>query len=331
MIAHQPDPVAAKTVLPSPPSARHARRPDSTNHAVFETFPEGGPGDAAASLPCAILSTMNRVLVAPLIANKRLPRDNWMLTVLAPEIAETGAPGQFVMASDQTGASLPHPLLRRALAIYDTGREDDKPATIRLLVKAIGEGTRRLAALRAGDEINLIGPLGHGFEIKPSPDRIHVLLAGGVGIASVFLLAERLTKMGEQVHLIYGGRSRNDLVCLDDFHRLGIEVVLTTEDGSAGTTGLITDGLTRHLGGFPSQGWLFYACGPNPMLRAVAELAANLGIPCQVSVETRMGCGFGVCLGCSVKTVRSYRLACQQGPVFTSDELIWGEESAWYA
>ncbi len=274
---------------------------------------------------------MNRVVLAPVIANERLPRDNWMLTALAPEIAETGAPGQFVMASDQTGDAQPYPLLRRALAIYDTGSEEDKPATVRLLVKTVGEGTRRLASLRAGDQINLIGPLGHGFEITPRRGRIHVILAGGVGIASVFLLAERLTELGQEVHLVYGGRSRDDLVCLDDFRRLGTTVVLTTEDGSAGTKGLITDGLAGHMIDLPAERLYFYACGPNPMLRAVAGIAANVGIPCQVSVETRMGCGFGVCLGCSVETVRSYRLACQHGPVFMGDELVWGEESAWYA
>lgn len=274
---------------------------------------------------------MNRVVMAPVIANERLPRDHWMLTALAPEIAETGTPGQFVMASDQTGSSLPYPLLRRALAIYDTGREDDKPGTVRLLVKSIGEGTRRLAALRAGDAINLIGPLGHGFQIKPSPNRVHAILAGGVGIASVFLLAERLAKMGEEVHLIYGGRSRDDLVCLDDFRGLGAKLFLATQDGSAGTAGLVTDAMLRHVDQFPAPSLLYYACGPNPMLRAVAEIAHRLGIACQVSVETRMGCGFGVCLGCSVRTHRSYRLACQHGPVFNSDELAWEEESAWFA
>lgn len=268
------------------------------------------------------------VVVAPVVANEKLPRDNWLLTVRAPEIAESGAAGQFVMASEGGPLSLPFPLLRRALAIYSIGVEGQHPTTVRLLVKTVGDGTRRLASLGPGDRMNLIGPLGRGFEIDEEPNLIHVLLAGGVGIASVFLLAERLANRGDEVHLVYGGRCRDDLVCLGDFERLGLTIALATEDGSAGAKGLITDALRAHTAGLPRNRLRFYACGPNPMLRAVSRLSAEGGIPCQVSVETRMGCGFGVCLGCTVRTTNAYRLACQHGPVFASDELIWEEESA---
>ncbi len=258
--------------------------------------------------------------------NLRFPQHNYIVAVRAPEIAERTLPGQFVMAAEVGEQTLPYPLLKRALAVYSVWKEEGRKSVITLLLKAIGDGTRRLAALQPGDSVSLIGPLGNGFDSSSAHGKISFLVAGGVGIASVYLLAEDLKQKGQEVHLIYGGRTDQDLVGLKDFQDLNIAVFLTTNDGSAGFKGLITDGLKAYLQKFPSQDLMFYTCGPNAMMKAVSELAAASGIPCQVSVEAKMACGFGVCLGCSVKTIHSYRLACCYGPVFRAEEIVWEEE-----
>lgn len=270
---------------------------------------------------------MSRVLEAPVTANVELSPGNWKLTLSAPEIAGECAPGQFVMAAPADDRSLPWPLLRRALAVYAVGDRGGTPGSLDFLVKTVGDGTRRLARLRPGDGVGLIGPLGRGFEIHED-DRIDFILAGGIGIASVYLLAERLAAARRQVHLVYGGRTAADLVGADDFRRLGVAVHPVTEDGGAGIRGLITDGLVQILEDFDHRRLRFYTCGPNPMMRAVARIAEQLGVPCQISVETRMGCGFGVCLGCTVQTLHGYRLACRQGPVFDAGEFVWEEDAA---
>ncbi len=272
------------------------------------------------------LSPVTYVLEAPVIENQRFPGHNYLLAIQVPEIAEKAVPGQFVMAAEVGNEPLPYPFLKRALAIYSIKERSGRKAVITLLLKIVGEGTRRLATLQEGDSVSLIGPLGNGFDLQRARGRISFLLAGGIGIASFYLLAERLKKWGEEVHLIFGGRSTSDLVGLEDFRQLGIPVFVTTDDGSLGLKGLITDGLKQYMRDFQQHRLTFYTCGPNPMMQAVSSIAHSFRIPCQLSVEARMACGFGVCLGCSVKTVHSYRLTCRQGPVFEADELVWEEE-----
>lgn len=191
------------------------------------------------------------------------------------------------------------------------------------LIKVVGDGTRQLASLKPGNQVDLIGPLGNGFDLKRARSKINFLVVGGTGIASVHLLAEHLSRYGEEVHLVYGGRTACDLVGLDDFERLAIPVFVATEDGSRGYEGLVTKAFFEYSDNFPMDKANIYTCGPNPMMQAVTEFANAAGIPCQLSVESKMGCGFGVCLGCSVMTTDSNRLACTDGPVFDSTEFIW--------
>jgi dihydroorotate dehydrogenase electron transfer subunit len=249
--------------------------------------------------------------------------DYSILHVEASPIANAASPGQFVMAAPHVGDSLPTPLLKRALAIYQVSSPADGPAEMTLLLKVVGEGTRRLSLVRPGEELDLVGPLGVGFDLARAAGRINLIVAGGTGIASVYLLAERLVRSGEEVRLIYGGRTREDLVGLDDFHRLQVEVIPATEDGSLGHPGLVTGALGACLSELPARLVNLYACGPNRMMQVVTELALPLGIPCQVSVEMKMACGFGVCLGCTVKTRTGYRLACTHGPVFDAEGFVW--------
>jgi dihydroorotate dehydrogenase electron transfer subunit len=263
---------------------------------------------------------MPHALQAELIQNRRLPHENYLLTFRASEICREALPGQFVMAAPRTHQIVPSPLLKRALAVYSI--EDER---LSILVKAIGEGTLRLALMRPGHSANLIGPLGNGFDLTAARGKTSFLIVGGVGIASVYLLAEKLKQQGDEVHLLYGARTASELVMVEDFQSLDIPVFIATDDGTAGFRGFITAGLGDYLRVRPFSDLNFYTCGPEPMLKAVSAFACVRGIPCQVSVEARMGCGFGVCLGCSVRTRDGYRLACSDGPVFQAGELIWEE------
>ncbi len=266
---------------------------------------------------------MTYLIEAPVLENLRLRQHHYRLTVGAPEIAARALPGQFVMAAEAAADSLPYPLLKRALAVYSVRHDENRPAAVSMLIKTVGPGTRRLATLEAGDSLNLMGPLGNGFDLDLARGKVTLLVAGGVGIASVYMLAQQLLARGDEVHLLYGGRTAEDLVVLDDFTDLGIPVFTATEDGSRGFHGLVTEGLQGYVNDFVLGRLVIYTCGPSPMMRAVCKLAADRDIPCQISVEAKMACGFGVCLGCSVKTVDSYRLACQHGPVFDGREFVW--------
>jgi dihydroorotate dehydrogenase electron transfer subunit len=209
------------------------------------------------------------------------------------------------------------------MAIYKVESDPSEESRLALLIKVVGDGTRRLAGVKLGDAIDLIGPLGNGFDLERAKGKINFLVVGGTGIASVYLLAKHLSRYGESVHLVYGGRNADALVGLDDFRRLEIPIVTVTEDASLGFRGLVTDGFLYYLDRFPVSQANIYTCGPNPMMQTVTEIAARHRIPCQISVESKMACGFGVCLGCTVKTTGSYRLACTDGPVFDASEFVW--------
>jgi len=248
------------------------------------------------------------VIEAPVIEVSHFANGNCIVTVEDTELAEVTLPGHFVMAAPETPGTVPHPLLKRALAIYKIGLSTTGRPAVFFLIKVVGDGTRQLASLAPGKRVNLIGPLGNGFDLERARSRINFLVVGGTGIASVYLLAEHLSRYGEEVHLVYGGQTADDLVGLDDFERLEIPIFLATDDGSHGYHGLVTDAFSQYLSRFPAGKTNIYTCGPNPMMQAVTEIASANGIPCQISVEAKMGCGFGVCLGCSVKTKDSNRL-----------------------
>jgi dihydroorotate dehydrogenase electron transfer subunit len=263
------------------------------------------------------------VIEAPVLDIDVHPNDNFIIAIEDSELAHTTRPGQFVMVGPQVAETIPYPLLKRALAVYRTGQGPEGVGAAFFLIKVVGEGTRQLASLNRGDLVDLIGPLGNGFDLERAKGRVNFLVVGGTGIASVYLLAEYLRQYGEEIHLIYGGQTADDLVGLDDFERLEIPIVVATDDGSQGFHGLVTDAFFKHLKSFPLDRSNIYTCGPNPMMQTVTEFAKAEGIPCQLSVESKMGCGFGVCLGCSVMTTAANRLACTDGPVFDATEFIW--------
>ena len=248
-----------------------------------------------------------------------------LLTLDAPELARAARPGQYVMAIPPSAQSA-----ATALAIYEA---EGKLAS--LLFFLTGRRTHELAELRPGDRLDVVGPLGNGFDCSGG-ERDVAIVAGGVGIASVLLCANELRSRGARVRLFYGARSAELLVETQRFADAGCELILTTDDGSSGRRGFVTEALAES----PKPDVIF-ACGPTPMLRAVARVAAALGVPAQLALEETFGCGVGGCWGCVVPLDAGsaqapgfppadrggsdvvYARVCREGPVFWAGELRW--------
>lgn len=229
-------------------------------------------------------------------------------------------PGQFVMIETRHGLE---PYLRRAFSVHDVAL-GGSGTRIELLGKIVGRGTAALAAARPGERLALLGPLGRPF--SPPAAGPLALVAGGVGSAPLLLDLRRALARGVRVDLFYGGRSAADLPRFDDFRALvetaGGEAIATTEDGSAGRRGLVTEPLAERLARGDYRA--LHACGPMGLLARLAELAAAHGVAAEGALETEMGCGFGACLGCAVPHVSGrYALCCKEGPVFRLDEVRW--------
>ena len=265
--------------------------------------------------------------LAPVIENTHLSDHYNVVTFHAPAIASAVRPGQFVMIKTSAGYD---PLLRRPFSIFQVKRGPDGVADrFTILNKRIGPGTRRLFDCAPGAAVPCLGPLGVPF--AATPGREAWMVAGGVGLAPFALLAERLRERGVTRRLYYGGRSAADLFFLEDFERQGATLVLTTEDGTRGERGRVTEPLARDLDarGERAGSIEIFACGPEPMLRAVARIARERAVRCQVSVERVMGCGLGGCYSCVIAVQRGasgrphYVRSCIEGPVFDAAEIAW--------
>jgi dihydroorotate dehydrogenase electron transfer subunit len=215
-------------------------------------------------------------------------------------------PGQFAMLSLDPGGRHLDPLLPRPMAVYRGSSQG-----LEFRFKVVGRGTRILSELRPDSEIGIVGPLGRGF---PEPSGRPLLVGGGTGIASLYELA---AACGSEARVLLGGRTASDILGLDDFRALAAPLEVTTDDGSAGRRGLVTDVLE------PKPGDEVFACGPTPMMRRAFEIARAAGTRCWVSLENTMACGFGICLGCGVPADGRYRYVCTDGPVFDAALLDW--------
>jgi dihydroorotate dehydrogenase electron transfer subunit len=262
---------------------------------------------------------------AEVIANRPLSSDYNVLVIRAPEIAAAASPGQFVMVKAASGHD---PLLRRPFSVFEVLRDDrGEPAAISLLNKRVGASTALLYAARPPDRIACLGPLGRPF-ITVDPPSEAWMVAGGVGLAPFALLADRLRGRGVACTLFYGARRAEELFYLEFFDRLGVDLVVTTEDGSRGEAGRVVSPLERRLSATPPRDpVMLYACGPEGMLAATAAVAARQRRPCQVSVERIMGCGLGGCYSCVVRLrgdqgVHHVR-SCIAGPVLAADQIVW--------
>ena len=232
-------------------------------------------------------------------------------------------PGQFVMLSPGALSDVMRsdPLLPRPMAVYRE-RRSGADCDIEILFKRHGRGTALLADALPGERIRVVGPLGRGFQ-EPAAGERALLVAGGTGVASIRELAARCgAQPGPKPRVLLGARSAVDLMGLSDFEALEVPLEVSTEDGSLGRQGRVTDLLEDVLAG--GEPFRVFCCGPTPMMRRVAELAEAAGRPCMVSLENPMACGFGVCLGCAAPMrAGGYALVCREGPVFAASDLSW--------
>ncbi len=262
---------------------------------------------------------------AAVISNRRLSEDYNVLSLAAPEIGEHTRPGQFVMVK---AGPMIDSILRRPFSVFEVLRDHGRVTGISILNKRAGRNTRALYALEVGARVECLGPLGVPFTTDPPANRHAIMVAGGVGLAPFATLAESLAASGTRTTLIYGARTAGELFYLEFFESLGVRLVLATEDGSCGSRGRVTVPLEQELARLTGpDGAMVYACGPEPMLEAVAKLAARFGQPSQVSVERVMGCGLGGCYSCVVPIGSTldahYVRACIGGPVFSGADIVW--------
>ena len=265
-------------------------------------------------------------VAAEIVSNRALSADYNVLSLNAPAIAATARPGQFVMV--KVGASH-DPLLRRPFSVFEILRgSDGTPTGITLLSKRIGPSTTLIYDARPGQVAACLGPLGRPFTVVEPPSDAW-MVAGGVGLAPFATLAEALRARKVKSTLFYGARRVDELFYLDFFRSLGVELVLTTEDGSAGEQGRVVAPLDRMLAARPADASvMIYACGPEGMLAATARTAAKHSRSCQVSVERIMGCGMGGCYSCVVPMLGEdgtfhHVRSCLAGPVLPADEIRW--------
>jgi len=272
------------------------------------------------------------------IENRSLSGGHFLLTLDAPRQAPGVRPGQFAMVRILGRSDV---LLRRPMSIFDIQTLDSSPdgsprqgppRILQLLYKIVGRGTRLMAQLEPGDKVGLLAPLGHGFFEEEYLPRAHecdeiLHVAGGIGIAALLLPAKQLAEAGFKQRLFFGARAKDDLVGIKEFKPLVRAMLLATENGSAGYRGFVTRPLEEYFTEHTNRKFLLMACGPWAMLRATVELAKRFRHPCLVSMENRMGCGLGVCLGCSIRVQGSgheaYQRVCTEGPVFWAEKIVW--------
>jgi len=264
-------------------------------------------------------------LTTSVLRNIDLGRGHHLIELAAPpELASTG-PAQFFMV----GVPGTDTLLRRPYSVCGLPGTfaDGAAGAVQILLRVVGRGTRLLASLAAGAPLHVLGPLGRGFE-PPAPGVRPVLVAGGIGAAPFPAFVASLAGRDVRPVMFYGARTDGDLPLADWFRERVDRFEVTTEDGSAGRAGLVTEPLAEALDGIDPASVRLYACGPDAMLRAVARLAVRAGVACDLSLEAHMACGFGVCLGCVVPVRDAaggidYARVCVEGPVMPADRMGW--------
>lgn len=253
---------------------------------------------------------------AEVIAKEEVIPGVFSLTIISPEISRNAKPGQFVHLTCNHNREF---MLRRPFSIHRVvpGR------AFEILFQVVGKGTEVLSKVRIHDILNVIGPLGNGFTYSEKISSA-LLIAGGLGVAPLIYLAEELTSMQVKLYPMLGAQTKTKLVRYIDFKRMGKKTYAATEDGSFGHEGTVVDLLNRTI--HQLRPGIIYACGPVPMLKRIAQTADDFGVECQVSLETKMACGVGVCLGCACVTKQGYKMVCKDGPVFNARDILWDWE-----
>jgi len=261
------------------------------------------------------------------LKNGRIKSLYFILWVHCPPIANQVKPGQFVMLKVSDDCT---PLLRRPFSVYKSYPADHpdkrKRGDLSIVYKTVGKGTLKMTTLKRGQKVALIGPLGNGFTLPPLPSsENNILIGGGMGIVSLFSLTEKLE--GRNLTFLIGGKTRSDILCVDDFKKFKLKVFTATEDGSVGMRGTVVDlFFSQRIKFKKDEKYSIYACGPVAMLKALSKAVSFKNLTCQASLEARMGCGFGACWGCVVKTnhpTTPYQRVCKDGPVFPLKDIVW--------
>ncbi len=265
-----------------------------------------------------------------ILTNRKIAPGHYILSFRTPLFREGVRPGQFFNIKINNSLE---PFLRRPFGAYGIHKKK-----IEILYKTVGKATEILSVKKKGEILDVLGPLGNGFDAiypgsstRPVPAaKKAILVAGGHGVAPLAALARQLKRHGVKFSVFLGARTKKDIICDKELAKLGAKVYIATDDGSKGSKGLITNLLKKTLfhcvsgNPVPLTQWnRVYACGPKPMLKETAKVAKQYGLSCRISLEEYMACGLGTCLGCAVKTRNGYKMVCKDGPVFDAKEIIW--------
>ena len=264
---------------------------------------------------------------APVLRNVDIGRGTFLLEFEPPRGADGMDPAQFFMI----GVPGSDVLLRRPFSVCGLPGtfEDGREGSMQILYRVYGRGTKLLSSLGPGALLRVLGPLGRGFAVPASTDAQLVFVAGGIGSAPFPAFLAHLRRLGRSAAMIYGARTADELPLLDWFRAACTSVTVTTDDGSLGTKGLVTAPLQALLDGPHRRRLHVFACGPTPMLKAVAKATTAAGVVCDLALEAPMACGFGVCLGCVVPTHQhadapvDYKRVCVEGPVMRATDMAW--------
>ncbi len=261
---------------------------------------------------------MSRLFKASIKENKKLLKDHYLLTLHPLDKIKTPGPGNFFMLSVNNGLD---PLLKRPISVHRLLGDD-----FQLLYRVVGKGTDILSSKKVGDTLEVLGPLGNGFPNIKSNENV-ILIAGGLGIAPIFGLAESIMKKRKKDPpiLFYGARTKNEVILTSTLKSIEIDPIISTDDGTLGKKGNVVSALNNYLtrNSKPGTKNILFACGPEPMLKALSAFAIKNSIDGYVALEQNMACGLGTCLGCVVTTVNGYKRVCKEGPVFPINEIIW--------
>jgi dihydroorotate dehydrogenase electron transfer subunit len=266
-------------------------------------------------------------MLGSIIKNKKIIDGHFLLTMKVPESFQTPMPGQFVMMREKGRMD---PFLGRPFSIYTFERSNNK-VIIGILYKVIGKGTVLLSKLKKGEPMEIFGPYGNAFDVSPNLKKV-VFICGGIGIAPLTLLVSHYRKLVDEgnIKLIcyYGATSADMLVGIEKIRELCSDIFISTNDGSAGYRGFVTEMFAEDIPLYDPVDSKIYACGPRLMLQRLSDLLAGNTLPCQISMEERMACGVGACLGCSIETQDRvgnsiYKRVCKDGPVFNIHDIAW--------
>jgi len=267
------------------------------------------------------------IYIGEILSNEEIQKEFFLMKVKLTSSFDDPLPGQFVMIRI---AGLNDPFLSRPISIYSFSRRNNS-CSIELLYRVIGKGTQILAGLIKTSQVEIHGPLGGSFEIDESKKQI-IFIAGGIGIAPLSLLAEHLGRIGcsskQAMSFYLGAQTADAIVGLDKINKLCYQIQVCTDDGSVGRKSLVTDAFQKDMKIYPVENTIIYTCGPKAMVKALSKILNGTKFQCQASLEERMACGTGACMGCAVairdnEGYLAYKRVCADGPVFDIRQIVW--------